>query len=247
MVAFTIPAIAKDKKDTGKKVPPGVLFTAPLGVMRGATSKLLIRGHDLSEASEAKCELGGKPLHATIKSKSKSAPPAPLTPEAVGESQVEVELEIPADAPASDVSITIVTPVGATPPRALRTFAAGALTPEKEPNGGFPNAQKIHPATTIQGAIQEPNDVDVFRFKASKGQKLSAHVIAAQLGSPLDSLLTLYDAHHHVIASNDDTDASPDSSLDIALTRDGEYYLSVTDANGRGGALYAYLLEVRVK
>ena len=90
--------------------------------------------------------------------------------------------------------------------------------------------------------------MDVFRITAKAGQRLSAKVFAARLGSPLDSLLTLYDEHQRVIAMNDDAGPeSPDSSLSLTLPRDGTYYISLTDAMGNGGAMFPYLLQVAVK
>ena len=47
---------------------------------------------------------------------------------------------------------------------------------------------------TINGRVEKPGDVDYFSFKAQAGQKLVMEVFARRLESPLDSILTLYDA-----------------------------------------------------
>ena len=49
-----------------------------------------------------------------------------------------------------------------------------------------------------------PQDVDVFRFEGRAGQRVVAEVLAARLGSPVDSFLTVYDAQGRVLAANDD-------------------------------------------
>ena len=105
---------------------------------------------------------------------------------------------------------------------------------EKEPNGGFRNAQAVPLPATVAGVIGELNDVDVFRVEGKAGRKIVAEVNAARLGSPLDSVVTLYDANGHALATNDDSDAGADSLLRATLPADGVYFLGLTDANGRG-------------
>lgn len=236
------------KKETGKTPPPpSIVLTMPLAIVRDSTVRLHVRGTGLSDATQVRCEAAGKSLQAVIKSKSKSAPPAPLKATDVGDSQVEIELTVPADVSADEAKIIITTPAGESSPRVLRLLKAADLTVEKEPNGAFANAQEIHRPTTIAGTIGEANDVDVFRFTGKAGQTIKAQVYASRLGSPLDSLLTLYDSAGHVVAANDDggADFKSDSRLSVKLPADGVYYLSLTDANGRGGKMYAYLLEIK--
>ena len=244
---FLANAGAADKKKEPDKSSPQILLTAPLGVARGETIKLLLRGTGLSEASEVRVEVGERTLAAQIKSKSKSPAAEPLQVKKVGDTQVEIEFELPADAPAGDANIVIVTPEGATQPHALRVFDPTESVTEKEPNGGFRNAQEINLPTTVRGMIGDPNDVDVFRFVGKKGQRLSAEVIADRLNSPLDSLLTVYDQAGHLLATNDDSAAGSDSLLHLTLAADGIYFVTLVDANGRGGPFYAYLLKIGVE
>jgi hypothetical protein len=99
----------------------------------------------------------------------------------------------------------------------------------------------------IDGAINQPQDVDVFRFEGKKGQKIVCEVLAARYGSPLDSILTLYDADGHVLASNDDYGGSADSRLELTLPKTGVYFFSLIDAHDLGGPSYVYRLALRVK
>jgi hypothetical protein len=116
---------------------------------------------------------------------------------------------------------------------------------EKEPNNGFREAQPLTPGQQVQGAISQKQDVDVYRFEGRAGQHVVAEVLAARYGSALDSFLTLYDGEGRVLASNDDSDGSPDSRLELRLPRDGTYYLSVLDANDEGGPAHVYRLSLR--
>jgi Bacterial pre-peptidase C-terminal domain len=248
MLVLPLPRLlAEDKKPDDKKGPPSIKLAFPVGIACGSATKLTVRGLQLSEATEVRIEGAGEPIQASIKSKGKADVSDQLPAEKFGDTKVEIELMIPGGTSGAEVSLVVVTPEGSSEPHALRVFDPADLTIEKEPNGGFRNAQEIHAPTTIQGTIGEANDVDVFRISGRKGEKLVAEVWAARLGSPLDSLLTLYDEHSRVIATNDDGESGTDSLLRFPLPADGSYYLSLVDANGRGGPVYAYLLSVRME
>lgn len=66
---------------------------------------------------------------------------------------------------------------------------------EREPND-LAHAQPIAPPLTVNGRIDGAagRDEDVFRFRATRGQTLVFTVMAARLGSPLDSVLEVLDA-----------------------------------------------------
>ena len=76
---------------------------------------------------------------------------------------------------------------------------------EQEPNDTIAQAQTISLPVSINGRIESGNqssgspDQDYFRFHASQGQKLSIDVAAARLGSPLDSVIEILDAHGNAI------------------------------------------------
>jgi hypothetical protein len=76
---------------------------------------------------------------------------------------------------------------------------------EQEPNDTIAQAQAISVPVAINGRIESGNrssgspDQDYFRFHASQGQKLSIDVAAARLGSPLDSVIEILDAHGNAI------------------------------------------------
>jgi len=73
-------------------------------------------------------------------------------------------------------------------------------------------------------------------------------VLAARYGSALDSILTLYDADGHTVASNDDLDGTTtDSRLEVTLAKAGVYYVSLIDAHDTGGPAHVYRLSIRAK
>jgi hypothetical protein len=75
---------------------------------------------------------------------------------------------------------------------------------ETETNDTIKDAQKIYLPRIINGRIDRPGDVDVFRFKGLAGDIVVAEVYARRLNSPLDSLLRLTDASGTVLEWNDD-------------------------------------------
>jgi hypothetical protein len=121
---------------------------------------------------------------------------------------------------------------------------------EREPNDTFEKAQRVTPPVAIEGRIQKPGDVDWFAFTANKNDKLVLEVQARRLDSPLDSILTLYDARHQQVAENDDWNDTlegmvthqADSRLLYTFPTAGDYYLRLRDVQGKGGEEYGYRL-----
>ena len=124
--------------------------------------------------------------------------------------------------------------------------------PEQKPNYQQGNAQLVKPPVIVNGRIDQPGDVDVFRFEDRDGNEIVAEVYARRLDSPLDSVLKLTDANDHQIAFNDDyedkgaglTTHQADSRLSVTLPANGTYYLHISDAQHKGGEAYSYRLRI---
>jgi hypothetical protein len=252
LVLFVCFALAQEKREDKKdeKKTPEVMLTLPLGLVRGQKNQLTIRGLRLDGVTEVRVEGAKTPLHATTKPAAKPDPAKKSKAETanmakVGSAQLDVEVDVPADIDAAEVTIVVVTPDGQSKPYASPVLDRNSLIEEKEPNGGFAQAQEIQFGKTVRGSIQPAADVDVYRFAGTSGQKIVAEVKAARYGSSLDSLLTLYDAKGHVLAINDDGESGADSLLRAVLPADGVYYLALNDANDRGAPTQVYLLSLR--
>ncbi len=121
---------------------------------------------------------------------------------------------------------------------------------DQEPNNTPAQSQTISTPKTINGRINYPGDVDVFRIEG--GGRLIAEVSARRLGSPLDSMLRLLDAEGNEIAFNDDfTDITQamqthhaDSHLTAVLAGNREHYLHVSNAQHDGGSDFTYRLSL---
>jgi hypothetical protein len=123
---------------------------------------------------------------------------------------------------------------------------------EKKPNNSPAAAQRVKLPVIVNGRIDQPGDWDVFRFQGRAGQAIVAEVYARRLDSPLDSVLKLTDAKGQQLAFNDDYDDPgaglethhADSRILATLPATGTYYLSLGDAQQKGGPEYAYRLRI---
>ena len=224
-----------------KPEPPRVIAVAPIAATAGSTVTMRLRGAKLDKATELK--FTGSPLAAEIKSKAAVAVPNGADAKDVGDTQLEAQVILPAETKPGAMKFTVTTPEGTTEERELRILDAATLVQEKEPNGGFREAQEIAPGKLVLGALQEDKDVDVFRIAGRAGQQLTAEITAARAASLLDSTLSLFDAGGRQLATGDDTDTR-DSRLAATLPADGTYFLTVQDAHDRGGPWHGYQLSV---
>jgi len=126
-------------------------------------------------------------------------------------------------------------------------------------NDTIKDAQRIELPKIINGRIDRPGDVDVFRFKGAAGDKVVAEVYGRRLNSPLDSLLRLTDASGNVLEWNDDhvikdgylhkdilglITHHADSYLLAELPKNGTYYVHLSDSQHHGGRAYSYRLRI---
>jgi hypothetical protein len=133
-------------------------------------------------------------------------------------------------------------------------FAVDSLpeAAEKEPNNRKENAQRVQLPRIVNGRIDRPGDIDVFRIDARAGDELVAEVTARRLGSPLDSLLRLTNASGTELAVNDDFEDKAaallthhaDSRIRVKIPAAGAYYLYLSDTQGSGGPDYGYRLRI---
>ena len=115
---------------------------------------------------------------------------------------------------------------------------------EVEPNNVYTEASPT-PGLPIamNGILETEGDEDYFKFTAKKGEAFSIQVFADSIGTPVDPLLSVYDAKMKGLGSNDDTGGTKDAKFDFKAPEDGEYYVRVRDMLLRGGPDYVYRIE----
>jgi hypothetical protein len=244
-IALVATSTSQDKKKSDKKDLPGlVLYTIPLVARTGEKQKIALRGKGLAAVKEIKV-VGVEDAKVKVLGGKAVTVPNNYPGERVGDSEVEFELELPRGAKPGEVKLVAIGPGGESPSYTLLLRDELPAVAEKEPNDGFDQAQMIAIPCAVEGTIKGEKDVDVFKFEGKKGGKLRIEMQAARYGSPVDGILTFYDADRRVIDSANDTAGIPDPILNVALPKDGTYYLSVIDANDLGGTNFGYRLIVR--
>jgi hypothetical protein len=240
LAALFLLGAAQDKKPAPPPIPK-VVVALPLSAPPGRTTKLTLRGLNLDTATGVKVE----GAEAVVKSKGKAAMPKDSEVSLYGDTQIELEVKIPAGLAAESVATTVTTPAGTSEPYALLVTAADRLVAEKEPNGGFSSAQPIESGQVVQGSIPQPLDVDVFRVAGHAGETWVFDVVAQRRGSPLDAMLSFYDPGGRILAVADDGESTRDATIKVTLPADGNYSLALIDAQNMGSAAHVYQLAAR--
>lgn len=243
--AICICALGADEKKPENKDLPRILVASTLGISPGSLAKVTFRGLKLDGVTEVR--FGASNLAGKIVKKEAAAPPNQQEAARVGDTQLEVEITLPAETPAGTIDVVALNPTGVS--QAYSLVVNGPTPPllETEPNDGFAQAQTVAIGRIIEGAIHQNQNVDVFRIDVRAGQKLVIEVFAARHGSALDSLLSLYDANRRLLATNDDQPTTTDSRLEWTCPTDGPYYVVLMDAHDQGGPAHVYRLSIAVR
>lgn len=98
----------------------------------------------------------------------------------------------------------------------------------------------------LNGIIETPGDVDFFKVTLKKGQQLLVQAYAQSLGSPLDTVINIYNAKGGSLGGNDDGGGRRrlDSKQTVNIPADGDYFVRVTDHLERGGPSFVYRIEM---
>jgi hypothetical protein len=99
-------------------------------------------------------------------------------------------------------------------------------------NHSFETAVRLEPDG--QPPIANEHSVDQVDYYTFRGQAGRFYVLSTEAGAYRpDNVITLYDAEHRAIASNDDGSIFPGDDIDtrlvVRLPRDGDYYVTVED------------------
>jgi len=118
---------------------------------------------------------------------------------------------------------------------------------EAEPNEDQAKATQV-PASPIalNGIIEKPGDIDYFKLPLKKGMTVEVQAFAQSIGSPLDSVVNVYNAKGGSLSGNDDGGGRRrlDSKFKVSIPADGDYYVRVTDHLERGGPNFVYRIEL---
>lgn len=222
---------------------PRILVAQAIALPAGSTTKVTLRGMKLTEIKEAKCDVPAVAIK--IAGKGGTSVPQKFEAKRTGDTQIELELQLPAQGVPAKLPITLVPEKGANLTWEFLVGGELPLVAEKEGNDGFAQAQVVAIPQIVDGAIQSGQDVDVFAIEVTEPTKLRAAVLAARHGSLLDATLTVYTARGEILASADDGAESADPEIEVSLPSAGKYFVAVADALDHGGPTHPYRLMLR--
>lgn len=166
-----------------------------------------------------------------------------------------IDVTIEPGAPPGDREIRFKTPLGLTSPVCFQVGTLPELC-ELEPNDtraftNLPEAPPVNIPVVLNGQVM-PGDIDRFRFRARRGQKLVIKADARRLVPFLadavpgwfQATMTLFDANKREVAFADDFHFHPDPVLLFKVPADGEYELEIRDAIYRGREDFVYRISV---
>ena len=91
----------------------------------------------------------------------------------------------------------------------------------------------------VNGQIAGERDQDFFKFAVKAGDVVVCDVMAARIGSPLDPVVSITDAHGKRIATQE-VRVGADPVLAFKAPATGEYRLHVANLGFPGGPAYVY-------
>lgn len=225
---------------------PRLLVVAPPGGRAGTTVEIALSGQDLDAPQALLFSHPGfqaeyvPPPEPPRPDPKKPAPPRqpPGQPP-----PVKFKVSIDVNVPTGQHDVRLVNAKGVSNPRC---FVVGDLPElaEKEPNNDVPEAQRIPLGCVVNGAINNPTDVDYFVFAGQKGQRVLLHCQASSIDSRLHPKLQIFDDAGRELVANRYHQGT-DALADLTLTADGDYHVRLTEfTHTSGGDDHFYRLRV---
>jgi len=250
---------------------PRINSALPCGAQAGTTVEVAVSGTDLDDATGL---LFSHPkIAAELVPDEKPEPKAkePKKANRRGRAQggvpatVRFRVTVPASVPVGQYDVRVVNRFGVSNPR---VFAVGdrpeveelepnddALAPNPVPAAvigapailpgrNAPRARRVEQATTVNGTIGSPTDVDYAVFAGKAGQRVLLSCLTSSIDSRARPLVELFDPTGRRLGANRN-DRDNDALLDATLPADGDYFVRVSEfAYQQGGPDYFYRLTV---
>ncbi|MBM4153923.1 MAG: hypothetical protein FJ221_02695 [Lentisphaerae bacterium] len=164
---------------------------------------------------------------------------------------VALTVTVAPGAPLGDREIRLRTSLGLTNPLKFQVGRVAEVS-EKEPNDRAPEKaiEVAHPFV-LNGQVT-PGDLDKFRFRAKKGERLVVAAAARSLVPYLadavpgwfQATLSLRNAKGDEVAYADDNRFDPDPVIACTIPEDGDYVIEIKDSIFRGREDFVYRVTV---
>ena len=154
--------------------PPRIAVLSPLGVVRGQKTRVVLRGWSLKDAVVSAPDF--PTVSISVVSHAAAAIPGKQKAEQIGDEQLELDVEVPAEVVAEQLQFVVKTAGGESVGRRVPLGAGFPLVQEQEPNDGFRQAQQVAIPQVIIGSVHADANVDVYAFEVAQGEIGRAHV-----------------------------------------------------------------------
>ncbi len=212
-------------------------------VQRGGSFEITVAGENFGAATNIL--ISGDPGLAadwiaspvsTLAIESSSGGISSITPDD-GKSR-RIKLAVTKDAPLGVREIRFGGPNGVSNPINLNVGYLPEIE-ETGDNNSLEHAQLVTLPAILSGQVSASAQSDYFRFKASPGSPVVFDVMAARIGSPLDSSVAVLDKTGKELARNEDAKGL-DSVLSFNAPAEDEYIFTIRDFRYQGAGDYRY-------
>lgn len=228
--------------------PPHVSYIFPAGGQRGKEVTFKVGGHYLHEGCPLVMTGSGVTASNRIERTDTIWFEGPLIPQPASQRKEDYPKDylgtvaIDDDAPLGLRRWRVNTSQGVT---SWMKFVVGDLPEVIESEiDGEPVPVGVDLPVTINGRIFPREDIDIWTFDATAGERISCEVNAARIGSPLDSRLEIRGPDGTTIAENVDA-LGIDSFVQFVAPKAGRYECRIHDIEFGGLQHYVYRLTIR--
>ena len=154
----------------------------------------------------------------------------------------ESKIEIAPDAPLGPQLWWLSCARGGT---GARPFLVGDLPEliESEPNSVTDRAEPLTLPVTLNGQIDGERDMDYFTFAANQGEVIVAEVVAARIGSPLETVLEFRDEAGRRLRTQE-VRVGSDPVIALRVPATGKILFSVANLSVAGGPHFVYRITL---
>ncbi len=227
---------------------PHVSYIFPAGGQRGQSVEFRVGGHYLHEGCSFEMTGSGVTATSRIERTSTTWFEGPVIPMPASQRKEDYpqdylgSVTIDANADLGLRHWRVSTSQGVTP---RMKFVVGDLPEIVEHEiDGQPIPAHVSLPVTINGRIFPREDVDIWTFEAQQGDTLTCEVMAARLGSPLDSRLEIRGPNGQPVLENVDAFGT-DSFVAFTASETGTYECRMHDIEFGGLQHYVYRLTIR--
>ena len=223
---------------------PMVTHVLPGAVQTGVTSEVTVHGR-MNFAGASLVHVEGTGVNAELvppkPAKDKNVPTKPTS--------VKIMVTVAADATLGPRELRIATAQGISSVGQL-VITDHPVAREKGKHGVISDAQPIEIGRMVTGSIGKTEEVDVYRFSVTEGQRVTFAIRSARLMHKVhdlqkhfDPLLSVHDDADRELAANDDYYFA-DPMLSYLFPKTGEYFVKVRDVRFAGDGRWSYSLLV---